>query len=149
MPAPFIQGKWRITNQGYNVEYRVPLTKISDNLAFAIHDVDQSFGEVITSIASADPSSAETLGTILVPSPEIERIVKGMSYTNSSIWVVDQHRRVLAKAGDIKKANGLWQKNLDNHQPDSSWQNKLKHWLKPLFNRLLTQPAKRLYRSAL
>ncbi|GLX76745.1 proteobacterial dedicated sortase system histidine kinase [Thalassotalea insulae] len=140
--APFIQGKWRNNNQGYHVEFRIPLTKISDNLAFAVHDVDQHFGNVITTIASANPSSANTLGTILVPSPEIERIVKGMSYTNSSIWVVDQHRRVLARAGDIKKANGLWQKNLNLQQPDNSWYSQLKFWLKPLFNQLLTQPPK-------
>ncbi len=139
--ASYIQGKWLKTNQGYNVEFRIPLNKISDNLAFAVHDVDQEFGDTLATVASADPSSAETLGTILVPSPEIERIVKGMSYTNSSIWVVDQHNRVLAKAGDIRNANGLWQKKMDQRE-NTSWHNTLKEWLKPLFNRLLSQPPK-------
>jgi len=137
--AKFIQGKWLETTQGYNIEFRIPLNKISNNLAFAVHDIDEEFGKTIATIASADPSNAETLGTILVPSPEIERIVKGMSYTNSSIWVVDQHNRVLAKTGDIKKANGLWQKNLNNNEPQD-WHDYLKQWLKPLFNQLLTQP---------
>ena len=109
-PSSFIQGKWLGTSQGYNVEFRVPLAKISDSLAFAIHDVDRKFGRTLSTIASADPRTQDSLGTIVVPSPEIERIVKGMSYTNSSIWVVDQHHRVLAKAGDIQKASGLWQK---------------------------------------
>jgi len=138
--ASFIQGQWLNTNQGYNVEFRIPLEKVSDNLAFAIYDVDEAFGETLAVIASADTTSATTLGTILVPSPEIERIVKGMSYTNSSIWVIDQHNRVLAKAGDIKKANGLWQRNIT--PPEQDWHYQLKQWLKPIFNQLLTQPPK-------
>lgn len=138
-PAPFIQGRWLTTNQGYSVEFRIPLEKISDNIAFAIHDVDKPYGTTITTIGSADPSSAQTLGTILVPSPEIERIVKGMSYTNSSLWVVDQHHRVLASAGDLRKANGLWQKNSTQPKQDD-WHFQITQFLKPLFNKLLTQP---------
>lgn len=140
-PTNFIQGKWLTTTQGYNIEFRIPLQNISDNLAFAIHDVDEPFGETKSVIASADPANANSLGTILVPSPEIERIVKGMSYTNSSIWVVDQHHRVLAKAGDIQRANGFWQKNIDNNS-DNDWHTSLIELFKPLFNHLLTQPPK-------
>lgn len=140
-PALFIQGKWLETTQGYNIEFRIPLKNISDNLAFAIHDVDERFGQTNSIIASANTANKDSLGTILVPSPEIERIVKGMSYTNSSVWVVDQHHRVLAKAGDIQQANGLWQKNKIN-QNQEDWRTELQSLLKPLFNRLLTQPPK-------
>jgi dedicated sortase system histidine kinase len=136
----FIQGQWLNTKQGYNIELRIPLTKISDRLAFAIHDVDTTLSPAISSIGSADPSTADTLGTILVPSPEIERIVKGMSYTQSRIWVVDQHHRVLAKSGDIKKASGLWQKNINNPDKDNSWYARTKKYLEPLFQHLLNKP---------
>jgi dedicated sortase system histidine kinase len=136
----FIQGQWLNTKQGYNIELRIPLTKISDRLAFAIHDVDTPLSPAISSIGSADPSTADTLGTILVPSPEIERIVKGMSYTQSRIWVVDQHHRVLAKSGDIKKASGLWQKNINNPDKDNSWYARTQKYLEPLFQHLLNKP---------
>ncbi|WP_081181425.1 proteobacterial dedicated sortase system histidine kinase [Colwellia sp. PAMC 21821] len=150
VPARQIQGHWRDTQQGYNVEVRVPLTEFNDNIAFAVHDVDSPLGVIEASLGSADPSSAETLGTILVPSPEIERIVKGMSYTNSSIWVVDQHHRVLATTGNIKKASGVWNKrvNLNNERIDNADENVLiSAWfafeskiLKPLYEKILTQP---------
>ena len=150
VPAKQIQGHWRDTPQGYNVEVRVPLTEFNDNIAFAVHDVDSPLGIVEASLGSADPSSAETLGTILVPSPEIERIVKGMSYTNSSIWVVDQHHRVLATTGNIKQANGVWNKrvNLDNKRDKnadvnviySAWLSFENNVLKPLYEKILTQP---------
>ena len=142
IPAPvsFIQGHWQQTPEGYNLEFRIPLTKISDNIAFTVNDVDENLGDINSTIGSADPTSIETLGTILVPSPEIERIVKGMSYTNSSIWVVDQHRRVLAKAGDINKANGLWQKNKANHNNDNAVLAYINNWLQPLYDIIFNKP---------
>ena len=152
VPARQIQGHWRDTSQGYNVEVRVPLSEFNDSIAFAVHDVDSPLGNIQTSIGSADPSSSETLGTILVPSPEIERIVKGMSYTNSSIWVVDQHHRVLATTGNIKKASGVWNKrvNLNNDRAGNSkenfllatWHSVESNILKPLYEKILTQPPR-------
>jgi len=139
-PVNFIQGHWRQTSEGYNLEFRIPLTKISDNIAFTVNDVDESLGSVVSTIGSADPTSIETLGTILVPSPEIERIVKGMSYTNSSIWVVDQHGRVLAKTGNINQANGLWQKNKSSNNNDNAVLSYLNYWLKPLYDKIFNKP---------
>ena len=150
LPARQIQGHWRDTTQGYNVEIRVPLTEFNDNIAFAVHDVDSPLGAIETTLGSADPSSPQTLGTILVPSPEIERIVKGMSYTNSSIWVVDQHHRVLATTGDINNASGVWNKhvnvnsqlneNTDNNLLFQTWRTFESNVLKPLYENILTQP---------
>ena len=142
-----IQGHWLETPQGYNVELRIPMSMVGDNIAFAFHDVDSDFTTTVTSVGSASPSTAETLGTILVPSPEIERIVKGMSYTNSSIWVVDQHQRVLAKAGNLKQANGVWNKrrtenNATDSMLDNTWRYIEKNWLLPLYYQFLTKPPK-------
>jgi dedicated sortase system histidine kinase len=96
----------------------------------------------MSSIGSADPRKSDTLGTILVPSPEIERIVKGMHYTNSSIWVVDQHHRVLASAGSLKTASGVWQQSRFNNpkEHNSLWQQFKQKWLLPLYYQVLTKP---------
>lgn len=142
-PTSFIQGQWLATPQGYNIELRIPLTHIGDNLAFVIHDVDSPNGDTLASVGSANPTTPETLGTILVPSPEIERIVKGMRYTHSSIWVVDQHHRVLASAGDLKTASGVWQSNSQNNsdnKPRHLWQQFEQQFLLPLYYTVLTKP---------
>lgn len=137
--ATQIQGNWLTTPLGYNIELRIPLNEIGDKLAFAVSDV-RGTEQII--IGSADTSNEDSLGTILVPSPEIERIVKGMSYSNSRIWVVDQHGRVLASTGDIKKADGVWQRSIKNEQP-RSWLDKLtKKYLHPLYYKILTKPPK-------
>lgn len=141
-PAPHIQGNWLLTPQGYNVELRVPLKNLGDNIAFAFYDVDNLGGNTISAVGSAQPDKLESLGTILVPSPEIERIVKGMRYTNSSIWVVDQHHRVLASAGSLKSASGVWK----NQQQQPSAREKASLWyqfkqqaLLPLYYKILTK----------
>ncbi len=141
VPAPQIQGNWLTTPQGYNIELRIPLANVGDSIAFALHDVDSIKGNTLSSIGSADPRTADTLGTILVPSPEIERIVKGMRYTHSSIWVVDQHHRVLAKTGDIKQASGVWHNKVIHQEKTSLLASIEQEWLIPLYYQILTQPS--------
>lgn len=143
-PASHIQGHWLLTSQGYNVELRIPLDKLGDNIAFAFFDIDKNDGEALSAIGSADPSKKENLGTIVVPSPEIERIVKGMRYTNSSIWVVDQHHRVLASAGSLKSANGVWhakEEQVKEGEDKSLWFQFKQQLLLPLYYKVLTKPS--------
>ncbi|MCW8834236.1 MAG: proteobacterial dedicated sortase system histidine kinase, partial [Colwellia sp.] len=142
-PAPHIQGHWLVTPQGYNIELRVPLKNLGDKIAFAFYDVDQPNGDAVSAIGSAEPNNLDSLGTILVPSPEIERIVKGMRYTNSSIWVVDQHHRVLASAGSLKSASGVWhnkEKQPNEHEKSSLWYQFKQRFLLPLYYKVLTKP---------
>ena len=136
--AKQIQGTWLETPVGYNIELRIPLSEIGDKIAFAVHDYRGKNNEMV--IGSADPSNEKNLGTILVPSPEIERIVKGMSYSHSRIWVVDQHHRVLASTGDIKKADGVWQRSVRVNKEQGLWAYIKQHWLHPLYYKILTKP---------
>ncbi len=142
-PAAHIQGHWLLTPQGYNIELRVPLATLGDKIAFAFYDVNQPAGNIVSAIGSAEPNKLASLGTILVPSPEIERIVKGMRYTNSSIWVVDQHHRVLASAGSLKSASGVWQnkeKTPSLDEKSSLWYQFKQQVLLPLYYQILTKP---------
>ena len=145
-PAPQIQGTWLNTPQGYNIELRIPLADIGDNIAFAVYDVNLKNQKPSAAVGSADPTQQSSLGTILVPSPEIERIVKGMKYTHSSIWVVDQHHRVLASAGALNAADGVWDAQVKSNKTDEDnglWQQFNQHVLLPLYYTVLTKPSKK------
>lgn len=97
-----IQGHWENTQNGYNLEVRFPLSMLSNKIAFAVIDVDDlDSREIKYVLGTANPSRSDDLGTILFPSPEIERIIKGLEYSQARIWVLDRHMRVLAKSGDI------------------------------------------------
>jgi len=144
-PAPQIQGNWLTTPQGYNIELRIPLADIGDNIAFAIYDTNNENTLPTSAVGSADPSKQASLGTILVPSPEIERIVKGMKYTHSSIWVVDQHHRVLASAGKLNTADGAWNAQVESQKIKDNkglWHQFNQNILLPLYYTVLTKPSR-------
>ncbi len=137
-----IQGNWVETPKGYNVEMRIPLEMIGSKLGFAIYDIDSSHSRRVNYVVGTSKTqTADQLGTVLVPSPEIEKILKGLKRSNSRIWVIDSHRRVIAKIGDIRSASGAIDED-DPYQGETlSWLQQLeKKYLHPLYYQLLTRP---------
>ena len=104
-PEVRIQGAWRERDGGYVLELRLPLSMVGTKIGFAVADVDDPYHRRLESvIGTSGTRSLDELGTILVPSPEIERIVQGLGRSESRIWVIDRHRRVLAQAGSLRRA---------------------------------------------
>ncbi|WP_372941365.1 proteobacterial dedicated sortase system histidine kinase [Shewanella sp.] len=140
-PESRIQGQWLQTDQGYNIEFRLPLTMVGSKLGFAIHNVnDSSNRQLVNVIGTSATDSVASLGTVLVPSPEIESIIKGMSHNSSRIWVVDNHGRVLAKSGDIRTSSNTWADDLTTSQSSSFWQEIKQNYILPLYYKILTRP---------
>lgn len=142
-PEIKIQGKWRKTTQGYNIELRIPLDMVGSKLGFAIYDVnDAKTGNVDAIVGTSAIDDVDKLGTVLVPSPEIANIIKGMSHNSSRIWVVDKHGRVLAKSGDIRTSNSVWTRTVSDQPDPSFWERFKQKYLHPLYYQILTIPAK-------
>ncbi|NQV70851.1 MAG: proteobacterial dedicated sortase system histidine kinase [Pseudohongiella sp.] len=138
-----ISGQWYETDDGYEVELRIPMLMLGDRLGFAIFDVDDTESRAIsTVVATYKFADAERLGSLQIPTPEIDRIVAGMGHNNSRIQVVDRSGRVLLTVGDIQSATGLKLSTLRNEeQINKYWlyiQNKI---LNPLYYRILTKPS--------
>lgn len=137
-----IQGFWKHNETGYNIEFRFPLTMLGDKLGFSLHTVsDNNSRQVDNIISTSNTQNLTDLGTVLVPSPEIELILKGMSHTRSRIWVVDRHQRVLAQTGDIRQAEGVFasEERVDNGIL-SRWDALQSKLLSPLYKSILSQP---------
>ncbi|WP_018691331.1 proteobacterial dedicated sortase system histidine kinase [Algicola sagamiensis] len=148
-----IQGQWKQTEHGYNIELRIPLNLVGEQMGFAISDVDDPKRRQISAvIGTSNPQYATLLGSVLVPSPEIERIIKGMGHTSSRIWVVDKHQRVLARSGDIRVSNGVWGNALDEANSPDWWRWIETNLLHPVYYKILTKPPSdfvdQLYDSA-
>lgn len=142
-PESRIQGQWLPSPQGYNIELRIPLSMLGSKIGFAITDVDDPESKFkLATVGTSDTRDSEQLGTVLVPSPEIEKIIKGLGHTSSRIWVVDQHQRVLARAGDIKNSNGPWAVVEPNYSEADGLLNKLQQkLLRPLYDLILNRPS--------
>ncbi len=102
-PELRIKGMWTVTRDGYNIEIRIPLSMIGPKLAFAIADVDDPIArEVHTVIGTAGTRRIEELGTVMVPSAGLEKLLKGLERNAVRTWVIDPSYRVIAVAGDLK-----------------------------------------------
>ena len=135
-----IQGRWELTSTGYNVELRFPITMTSGALAFAIVDVDDPANRAKQyAVGTANPNQSDDLGTVVTPSPEIERILSGLRYADSRVWVIDKHKRVLARSGSIHSSLGL---NAGSQESSSQgwWHYIEQQWLLPLYYQILTRP---------
>ena len=138
-----IVGQWYETELGYTVELRIPMEVLGERLGFAVFDVDDPVNrEISTVVATYQVDDGKRLGSLRLPTPEIDRIVAGMGHNNSRIQVVDRNRRVLLTVGDIQTATGL-------QLPDTSGGGEAnKYWLyaqnrilDPLYYQILAKPS--------
>lgn len=138
-----ISGQWYATKDGYEVELQIPLGMLGSKLGFAFYDVDDTESrQVETVVATSNVNSVEGLGSLLRPTPEIDRIVDGMGESGSRIQVVDRTGRVLLTAGDIQTATGLMLVNEDTGMGSNRyWQTFNEKVLQPLYYRILTKPS--------
>ncbi len=142
-PEIKIQGQWRKTQQGYNIELRIPLNMLGSKLGFALYDVNDNQNRQLDAIVGTSAiDDVNKLGTVLVPSPEIEQIIKGMGHNHSRIWVLDNHGRVLARSGDLHDNQNNWAQSFNDSQPQNVWQTIKQTYLHPLYAKILTTPPK-------
>ena len=135
-----IQGRWQETANGYNIEVRFPLSMTTGGLAFTLVDVDNvETRDKQYALGTANTKDLEKLGTVITPSPEIERILAGLKYADSRVWVVDKHKRVLARAGDIQSATGI-EVTAPQTERSAAWQWVENEWLLPVYYQILTRP---------
>ena len=138
-----ISGQWYETADGYDIELQIPMEMLGGRLGFAIFDVDDpQTREISTVVATYKAADAERLGSLRIPTPEIDRIVAGMGHNNSRIQIVDRSGRVLLTVGDIQSATGLSvSSRIEDARTNKVWlyiQNKI---LNPLYYQILTKPS--------
>ena len=116
---------------------------LGERLGFTIFDVDDiSQRTISTVVATYKVADAERLGSLRLPTPEIDRIVAGMNHNNSRIQVVDFSGRVLLTVGDIQSATGLQlAKSTSDNEVNKYWELLQSQIFRPLYDRFLIQPT--------
>ncbi|MDH5710238.1 MAG: ATP-binding protein [Gammaproteobacteria bacterium] len=90
---------WRETAQGYDVEFRFPINWLSNDqhLMISVADVSSDTERKIdTVVATLHEDNAGELNKLIIRSPELDRIIKGLGYADSNVCIVDRYRRVRA-----------------------------------------------------
>jgi len=93
-----------LTDQGYNVELRIPRFMLSSEtrVKLEVADVDDPVSLKIESLVSTTPQSdSDELSRLLVKSPEIAKILKGLDRSDARIWVFNTEKSPTAVIGNI------------------------------------------------
>jgi two-component system sensor histidine kinase ChvG len=138
VPDSRITGTWASTPTGYLVELRLPRSLIGPRLSFSVIDVDDpQTRTLIGQLGTGGTATREQLGSVLVPSPEISDLVRGLGRAWSRISVLDVNRRVLAHAGTLRRPAPAPPATDDE---PAFWDRLTDAWVQPLAHRLLDEP---------
>ena len=109
-PEYALSGVWQDTEKGYDLEFRLPKQWLDKNqhLLISVVDVNDEKERKISSVISTIKSqSSDTLNKLIIRSIELDRILKGLSYADANICIVDRFRRVRAILGQNTSQNNL------------------------------------------
>lgn len=133
-----ISAELAATDNGYIVELRVPrfLLSSQSRVGFAVADVDDDEQRTVTGVVASQ--TGETLSRILVHSPEIAKILRGLNRPVARIWVLDNRRRVRAVVGQLAR-------ELEKSTAPTTWGEQLDRWydnvLRHIYALILQSPA--------
>ncbi len=99
--------EWAETVWGYQIELRIPRDVIGyrSRVGFFAVDVDNEESREISSTLSISPQlSGEEPSQILIASPVLTKILKGLDRPQSRIWILDKFQRVRAVVGGLSVA---------------------------------------------
>jgi len=101
LPDDRVRGQWRAVAGGYTLELRLPIELLgpSHEVGFALVDVDRPGGSVASVVGTFPRDASGDLNLVLLNSPEIERILRGLDLPGARISVVDHLGRVRADVG--------------------------------------------------
>ena len=139
-PENRIPGVMAIIEDGYAIEFRIPLDLLGSSRQFglAVVDVDSSENRAIESITGTLPSAGrEAYGLVLLKSPEVLRIIEGLGYSGANIQVIDSQRRVRAEIGSYESTP----RQEESDDSDRAWFKLIGYALDPIYDLFETNLA--------
>ena len=98
-PVYQLNAVWQDKPHGYDVEFRLPLAWLNVDKQLMVSVVDVNSGaerKVDAVIATLATEKSGYLNKLITRSAELDRIIKGLSYSDATVCIVDQFRRVRA-----------------------------------------------------
>jgi len=135
-----------LTNEGYNVELRIPRFMLSSEtqIKLSVADVDDPESLKIESLVATTPESDNgDLSRVLVKSPEIAKILKALDRSDTRIWVFNKQKRPTAVVGNIISENDSTQTPKPSPN-DDIWKTLSYYYtttLQTIFSYIIEQPT--------
>ncbi len=139
-PEIRIKGNWLTTSSGYNIEIRIPTYLIGEKLSFAFADVDDRQTRKIKSIiATSGIDSLQQLGTIVVPSVQVEKLLAQVKQKNSRIWVVNSYFHVVGLTDQLVNEQAGYPEAVN--QPEQVQRSIISGLMHLLYQQFMKQPS--------
>ena len=149
-PSNSVQGFMQETEQGYRVEFRMPLSMLGSSRYFglALVDVDDpDTGEIRRIVQTLPTAGKESFNLVVLRSPEVLNIIQGLGYSGARILVIDPQKRVRAETGTNVSLNEPVRKDnlLENIQ---RWFKSFRPWVHWVITGEKWTPARSLTEDA-
>ena len=102
VPDNRVQGYMRPTDTGLVIEFRLPLSMVGSRRFFGLTyvDVDDPISREQVQITQTLPTAGkESFNLVVLRSPEVLNIIRGLGYSGARILVIDAQQRVRAETG--------------------------------------------------
>lgn len=133
-----VRGEWQETAGGYNVELRVPITRVEGRIGLRLVDVDRVNGADEASLTIGRRKGTTQLGTVAVVAPEVEAMLSRWVRPGMRAWVVDNSNRVIGLAGGFDEPTLAGENTTVSSEPENSlWET----MYQIILRLLLQQPA--------
>ncbi|MFT6033044.1 MAG: two-component system sensor histidine kinase ChvG [Arenicella sp.] len=134
-----------LTDEGYNVELRIPRFMMSSEtrIKLQVVDVDDPDSLEIEAMVSTTPTNGtDDFSRLLVKSPEIAKILKALDRSDARIWVFDTQKRPTAVVGNIISESD-YTKGIKPSSNDEVWATLSYYYtntLQTIFSYIIEQP---------
>jgi two-component system, OmpR family, sensor histidine kinase ChvG len=94
-----IQGQWQDTSEGYNIELRIPVNMINENINFAIIDSQNNTTKPSGWYGTWDYTTKINNGLIILPSKNLGTLLQRFKQDDARLRVIDVQNWLLASSG--------------------------------------------------
>ena len=104
-PERRVQGAVLATEEGLDIEFRMPLDLLGSRRFFGLSyaDVDDPTTRVIENITQTLPTAGkQSFDLVVLHSPEVRKIIEGLGYAGARILVIDMQSQVRAETGSFR-----------------------------------------------
>ncbi|MFW6093107.1 MAG: ATP-binding protein [Pseudomonadota bacterium] len=148
-PSNTIKGFMRETEQGFRIEFRVPLEMLGSSRYFGIAfvDVDDPQTRAIRRTTQTLPTAGkESFNLVVLRSPEVLNIIQGLGYSGARIMVIDPQKRVRAETGS--NITGAPEVENQTVKMLEGWFSQLRPWVHQLVTGEPWEPRRSLIEDA-
>lgn len=139
-PENRIRSFIRSTAKGYDLEFRIPLDMLGPHkrLGIAYGDINDPQSRILNNLTGTLPVlDKANLNLVLLRSPAIEKVIKGLNQGDARIWILDRRKRVRAIAGELSSTDP----DLYSGQPRENDPDLWPHLMDFLFQQIISPAA--------